>query len=174
MSFIKQFIEFLLTPFRWILRLPMWVVSTPRRVMGLSLPTRAALFVAVVLFGLVLTVVISVAFNPDGLAELRNYVQRPLFYLAVGLSIVIPIIVFFWLRLWLEGDVSRFPDIDEAWNAGMSALQEQSLDIGSIPLFLVLGLSDEKDLQIGLRRVEYGLAGPRHSVRPFTASLVRR
>ncbi len=144
MSFISQFIAFLLTPVRWILALPMWVVSTPRRVMGLSLPARAALFVAVVLFGLVLTVVISVALNPDGLAELRNYVQRPLFYMAVGLSIVIPIIVFFWLRLWLEGDVSRFPDIDEAWNAGMAALHEQSIDIGAIPLFLVLGLSDEK------------------------------
>jgi len=143
-SFISQFIAFLLTPVRWILALPMWVVSTPRRVMGLSLPARAALFVAVVLFGLVLTVVISVALNPDGLAELRNYVQRSLFYLAVGLSIVIPIIVFFWLRLWLEGDVSRFPDIDEAWNAGLAALHEQSLDVGSIPLFLVLGLDDEK------------------------------
>ncbi|MBP86814.1 MAG: hypothetical protein CMJ64_08865 [Planctomycetaceae bacterium] len=144
MSFISQFIAFLMTPFRWLLSLPMWIVSTPRRVMGLSLPARAALFVAIVLLGLVLTVVISVALNPDGLAELGAYVMRPLFYLALGLSIVIPIIVFFWLRLWLEGDVSRFPDIDEAWNEGLAALQEQSLDIGSAPLFLVLGLPDEK------------------------------
>lgn len=144
MSFISQFFAFLMTPVRWLLALPMWIVSTPRRVMGLSLPARAALFVAVVLFSLVLTVVISVALNPDGLAELRNYVQRPLFYIAVALSIAIPIIVFFWLRLWLEGDLARFPDIDQAWNEGLAALREQSLDIGSLPLFLVLGLPDER------------------------------
>lgn len=145
MSFIRQFFEFLMTPFRWLLALPMWVVSTPRRVMGLSLPARAALFVAIVLFCLVLTVVISVALNPDGIAELLAYVKRPLFYVALGLSIVIPIIVYYWLRLWLEGDVSRFPDIDEAWKAGLAALQEQSIDIGSTPLFIVLGLGDEKN-----------------------------
>lgn len=144
MSFINQFIAFLMTPFRWLFSLPMWVVSTPRRVLGLSLPARAALFVAVVLFALQLTVVISIVLNPDGLADLWAYLKSATFYITLPLCFVIPVVVFFWLRLWLEGDVSRFPDIDEAWNEGMAALQEQSLDIGSIPLFLVLGLPDEK------------------------------
>src|SRR5690606_18781054 len=48
------------------------------------------------------------------------------------------------LRLWLEGELSTFPDIDFAWQAGLNALAEHGISIGSTPLFLLIGSSDER------------------------------
>lgn len=59
--------------------------------------------------------------------------------LAVALVVVIPIVVYRGLRLWLEGERSRFPDIDYAWKAGLEALEDHGITLDSAPLFLVLG-----------------------------------
>lgn len=155
MSFLSQFLSFLLTPLKWLLALPMWVVSTPRRVMGLSLPARAALFVAVVLLGCVATVTLGIWWlEKEGPAALKLYVTSVPFFISLGLLVAIPIIVYFWLKLWLEGDISRFPDIDEAWEQGLAALEEQGLDVGGLPLFLVIGVPDE-----GLAKALFAASG---------------
>ena len=49
-------------------------------------------------------------------------------------------VAFYWaLRFWLIGYRSRFPDVDYAWNAGISALRRSGISLQSTPLFLVLG-----------------------------------
>lgn len=55
------------------------------------------------------------------------------------LVFVIPIVVYYALRLWLEGDVSPFPDIDFAWKQGLNELAANGLNIREIPVFIVLG-----------------------------------
>ena len=55
------------------------------------------------------------------------------------LVVVIPVVLYKALKLWLEGDVSPFPDIDHAWRAGLAELDRQGLSLSEIPLFLVLG-----------------------------------
>jgi hypothetical protein len=47
------------------------------------------------------------------------------------------------LKLWLEGEVSRFPDIDAAWKAGLMELDRNNLDLRETPLFLIVGSPNE-------------------------------
>ena len=47
------------------------------------------------------------------------------FWRVVILLILIPLVVYRGLKLWLEGDMSRFPDLDFAWRAGLTALRAQ-------------------------------------------------
>jgi hypothetical protein len=65
--------------------------------------------------------------------------QRILFQ--VALVIVIPLVLYQALRLWLEGDTSRYPDIDYAWQAGLDALKQNGMSLKSAPLFLIVGSS---------------------------------
>jgi len=44
-----------------------------------------------------------------------------------------------WRLLTPEKELSNFPDIDEAWDAGIHALKEAGITPGLVPMFLVLG-----------------------------------
>jgi len=62
----------------------------------------------------------------------------------LALVVIIPLVLYRGLRLWLEGESSRFPDIDYAWNAGLEALHTHGLSLEHSPIFLVLGSSGER------------------------------
>src|SRR5262249_42620808 len=50
-----------------------------------------------------------------------------------------------WLGWWLwkllepEEEISGFPDIDEAWDEAVRALEEKNIDLTEAPLFLIVG-----------------------------------
>jgi hypothetical protein len=44
-----------------------------------------------------------------------------------------------WKLLWPEKETSDFPDIDDAWEEAVAALQQAGIDLTEAPLFLVLG-----------------------------------
>ena len=143
MNFFSQFFRFITTPVRWLLSLPMWVISSPRRVWGLSLPARAAVLVFLVLLTCTLAAIGAILWTKQA-ADIRNYFYNATFPIVLVLVFVIPIVVYYWLKLWLEGDVSRFPDIDAAWKEGLAALAENGFDPTSLPIFLVIGAPDER------------------------------
>ena len=60
-----------------------------------------------------------------------------------GLLVAIPFIVYAALQLWLQGDTSRFPDIDFAWKAGVQELERNGIKLTEAPIFLMLGSCDE-------------------------------
>jgi len=62
----------------------------------------------------------------------------------VALTIVTPYVCYRTLRLWMEGDQSRFPEIDYAWKAGMEALRKNGISMKSTPVFIVLGSPGER------------------------------
>jgi hypothetical protein len=135
-------LDFLLLPFRLLFRIPAALITAPQRLMGMSLPTRAAVLVAIFLVTCVIVAYASFLLRPYS----ANYAVwlRPL---RIGtilvLLVVIPLVVRQALRLWMEGDVSRFPDVDFAWKEGLAALAKSGIDPNSVPLFLVLGARDE-------------------------------
>jgi len=70
-------------------------------------------------------------------------------YAGVGeLMILIPWLVYRSLKLWQMGEPARFPEMEFAWQAGLKALEENGLEITSIPLFLILGSSNERQEQV--------------------------
>jgi hypothetical protein len=121
----------------------LWIGSIPRRLWRLSIPTKAAWLS---LIALVLIVIVAwTAFFADPDSVPWRHVMAPSRILSVLiLVLLIPLVVYRGLKLWLEGDMSRFPDLDFAWRAGLTALERNGLDIATVPVFLILGSSNER------------------------------
>ena len=148
MNFLKNFFNSMMAPFRaltaplrWILGWPVKLVAAPQRFMGMALPTRVAALLAVFLCLLVLTAYVAFFFVKDG-AHWAEWTRPGRIALIVALLIVIPLIARQTVRLFLEGSVSVFPDIDAAWQAGLDAMRKNGLDLTELPIFLVLGVRD--------------------------------
>jgi hypothetical protein len=74
------------------------------------------------------------------------YVRSEYVALIAGIFVALPIIVYLGVRYWNRVEESLYPDIDESWRAGMEALQNVGLSIGSAPLFVVLGNTALEDV----------------------------
>jgi hypothetical protein len=138
--FLRQLFDQMMRPVRAFFSAPGKIFASGKRVFGISLPARVALFVA-----LFLVICVVVSFLVFARAEGRPFVATKMRYIAVivVLVIAIPLVVYKLLRAWLEGDVSPFADIDHAWNAGVAELKRHGLDLAETPLFLILGSQDE-------------------------------
>ncbi len=144
MYYVQRFIYCLTYPLRMLLDTPSRIMAGSRRVFGISMAARVAILVWLLLIVCAtLSVIAFLCMTPE-----RSPIDVKLnfkFYLVVSILIVaIPLVVYKAIQLWLEGDVSRFPDIDRAWKAGLGELAANGLDLTDIPLFLVLGSADEK------------------------------
>jgi hypothetical protein len=137
---LQQLLSYITAPFRFLLRVPTYLVTTPGKLLGLSLPARAALSLDFFFVLCILTVWAVQTLHPG---QARVNLTMTLIVLLVVANII-SLVFYYTLRMWLQGDVSRFPEIDEAWNAGMSALKENNIDIHEYPLYLILGLPDSE------------------------------
>ena len=127
----------ILAPLRVIGRFARMVTS-PRRLLDISLPARVAYLLAFFLVLCAILAYVAFAFSDDVAARATWYHPSRI-AIIIGLVIAIPVVVYRALLLWLEGDPSDFPDIDEAWDAGVAALEENGLLLDELPIFLVLG-----------------------------------
>ena len=142
MNFFRQLFDFLTLPFRLVMSAPLAVISAPRRLLGLSLAARVAVLVAIFLVLCTITAYVAFLFSHKR-ADYMIWFQTWRIAVILGLLVAIPFIVHRALKLWLEGDVSQFPDIDYAWKEGLRALEAHGLDIQQTPVFLVLGVRDD-------------------------------
>jgi len=109
----------------------------------MSPPARAAVVIALSL--LLCTLVVVVVFTVRDDVVHADVLRDPKWITAVILILIAtPITTYYLVRLWLEGDVSLYPDIDRAWDEGLVALAEQGLDLTDLPLYLILGAPDDK------------------------------
>ena len=123
-------------------------MSSGKRVLGISLPARAAILVAVFLVICAVVSFVAFAYRVDAAGHrtpfLQSLTSKPYHILSVAvLIVVIPVVVYYALKLWLAGDVSPFEDIDKAWQAGIAALEQNGLDITQVPIFLIVGSAGE-------------------------------
>ena len=145
MGIFRQAVNAVLAPFRALFRLPVVLLSTPRRIAGLSLPARIALLTFVLLVTIVVTLAILFK-EGDGLGSLLAWLSIWEWIVVGVLIAVIPFFVYKTIQYWLEGEPPAFPDIEDAWQAGMQALAQERLDLRDLPLYIVLGLRDEKQV----------------------------
>ncbi len=138
-------LRLLTAPFRMVLGWPIRLVVNPGRLLGLSLPTRVALFLALFLVLLVATAVVAVLLFPEA-AEWQQFARPSVIALIVVLLVSIPLIARQTVRLFIEGNVASHPRIDEAWREGLAALKVNNLDLTRLPLFLVLGAGDRAQM----------------------------
>ncbi len=145
MTFLRQFLATLFTPLRLLFTQPQMLIATPKKLLGMSLPARAAILVFVFLTLAVVGVYLGRYYGQQGVPYPAEWLYSlPVIVLLV---IVIPVVVYQALRYWLEGDASEFPDIDRAWLAGLAELERNGVDPTSLPMFLVLGAASEQQEQ---------------------------
>jgi len=138
MQAIRNFVDAITYPFRILARIPSNVVSSPRRMLGLSLPVRSALLLFFGLLIIAIGWIISIWWL-EGTEQDWGFLWKWGWIIAI-LIFVIPLIAWYTLKLWLEGEPSPFPDIDRDWEAAQAAMKEQAIDPAETPIFLVLGL----------------------------------
>lgn len=91
------------------------------------------------------TAVVSVVFltTPGHVAPRHAFTPGRVAALA-SLLILIPLATHQLVRLWLEEDRARFPDIDLAWEAGLDAMRRSGVALAELPLFVILGSPGER------------------------------
>lgn len=126
----------------------------------LSRPTRAAIAVAVFLVLMVIVVWVAFWIDPNNVPWRHSMSLRRILTV-IALVLILPLIVYQVIRLWLEGDLPKYPDIDFAWNAGLEELDKQGLSIESLPVFVIIGSSGDRfeKAMMDASEVEYRLRG---------------
>jgi len=123
------------------------IFRAPGRFAQLSVPMIAAVLSVFLLLSVLLIVILIPYFDESGrLAEWAwssMGVGRRIGIIVC--MIVTPFVVHYAVRLWLEGDISRFPDIDYAWKRGLAEMERAGLDITMAPIIVVLGCRDTRD-----------------------------
>lgn len=144
---MARVIEILCYPFQLLFAAPVALLTSWRRLRNSSLAARAALAVAI--FMVFLTVVRTVLASPWVQGDNVNFGTVLTWYTLplVGITIITPPLVYLAVWLWGEGRLSRFPDIDRAWQEGVQALAREGLSLADSPVFLVLGLRNERQVR---------------------------
>ncbi len=57
----------------------------------------------------------------------------------VAIVVITPLAVYYTVKFWLQESGERFPEIEDAWNAGVAELHRRGFDINRTPLYFVLG-----------------------------------
>lgn len=111
------------------------------------MPARSALAVAV--FMLLLTIVGTILSSPlvrHDAPDMRTILWS--YTLPIALcTLITPPVVYVAVWLWSEGRSGRFPDIDRTWRDGVEALAREGLSLAEAPVFLVLGLRNERQVR---------------------------
>lgn len=123
-----------------------WLGGLPRRFFRQPLPRLAAILTAIALTIVVITAWTIFLLDPESVPW-RHAMTVGRIVTVLALLVAIPIVVYWGLRLWLEGDVSPYPEIDFAWKAGVNALRRNGIDLDAAPTFLILGTGDERHEQ---------------------------
>lgn len=143
MQSIRALFNAISYPIRLLSRMPVNLVSSPRRILGISLPARAG--ICVFLICCLLTALWSYS-QYDKESETNFGIT---FWNRIGvislLSIGMSVGVWYWLKLWIEGEPSRFPEIDAVFEAALKSMREESIDPSDVPICLVLGPSSTQE-----------------------------
>jgi hypothetical protein len=157
---LRLIISYVMAPFRFLLKGPTYLIAAPRKVWGMKPPARAATVVAITL--IICTAIVVAVFIGSDKPVHGSYLRNPRWIIAVlAITLATPTATYYLVRLWLEGDVSRYPDIDRAWEAGIQALADEGIDVTDLPLYLVLGVPNESEAAelIGAARISMVVSG---------------
>jgi hypothetical protein len=105
----------------------------------LSLSAWAAVVLFLVLVLLVAAAWLILSLNPNHVPW-RTAMSFYRIGAILALLLITPLVFYWTLRYWLVGFQPRYPDLEHAWRAGMTAMERNGIDPRRVPIVLVLGL----------------------------------
>lgn len=166
---IHNIIHIISYPFQLVFMAPAALVGASSWFRGVSLAMRVA--VVVFLFMLLFTTISAVYqfLGIDPTNADRGSWLRESFLPSLVLMVLTPPVVYVAVRFWLEGSISRFPDIDAAWKEGVQALEAAGISLTNTPIFLVLGARDEKQMRSLMRStsIKFAVQGEPQGNKPL-------
>lgn len=142
---LQQLVYIISSPVYYLLNLPLDLFKVTGRLRKVSPATLIAVLLFLFLVTLEVTAFICATLRTDAANPRIWLIERWQITLGlIALPIVIPIVVRLAILYWLEPDSSPYPDIEQAWNAGLASLKEHNIALNQTPLFLVVGLRDEQ------------------------------
>lgn len=141
--------------FRWLLTSPARWLGSVRGFFGWSLPTRVAIILFVFLLMCVVGYYVATLSSEGAVAENKI---APRFILSwLILLFAIPIAAYYAVRAWLETEPSQYPDLDEAWGQGVTAVAKAGINIDQCPLYLATGVPSPRDADNLMQAVDWDL-----------------
>ena len=125
----------ILDPRQW--RLPESKPKTGKRRFGLSIPVACGLISFFFWSGLFLTLVFTRQKDYSVLLDRYGW----LIFLFI---VVFSVMLYYFVRLYLQDDYENFEDIDEAWELGLAELYRRQIDIKATPVFLLIGAENRE------------------------------
>jgi IcmF-related N-terminal domain len=144
MSLFVRLINILLMPIRAIMLFFSRLLPGLKRVTSISVPARLAWFSFLALLITGITVLIHFRLMSERYTDWPDwFTDWRLILLVIACIVFVPACIYFAVELLMKGDISKYPDIDDAWKAGMQALRDQGTDLTTTPVFLVIGAGSE-------------------------------
>ena len=112
------------------------------RIIPVTTPGCATFLTVIFLLSTVITVWVVFWLDPSNIPWRQSYSWWRILAI-LALVVAIPVAVYKTINIWLEGAPIAYPDVDQAWRAGMQALAANELSIDSVPIFLITGSSGE-------------------------------
>lgn len=144
MSLFVRLTNILLMPIRAVMLFFSRLLPGLRRVTSISVPARLAWlsFFALLITGV--AVLIHFRLMSDRYKDWPDWIDDwRMILLVVACILFVPCCIYFAVALLMKGDISKYPDIDDAWKAGLQALRDQGIELSRTPLFLVIGAGAE-------------------------------
>ena len=168
-SFLTSIIDAITTPIR---QLFVWFVQCLPGVRVISkwtIPTKWSMLS--LLFLLLIWVAAYVKHRLETVKEVWGWDEWLMWYLLPPFLIAaITIFVYFFIKLYLKEEVSRFPELDRIWEEGLERADAKGLSIPNTPLFLVLGTSQQRDVKslTSLMGMEFDVEVPSSASPPIS------
>ncbi len=137
MSILSTF----MSPFVSLLSGPARFLGVSKRLLGLSLPARVALVLALFLVLCILGYSGLIVYR-EGWNGLWDRTQLRYSFPVVLLLIGLPMAAYWTTKYWIEVEPTEFPDIDAAWHSGLGALAKAGIDLSETPLYFGIGVHD--------------------------------
>ena len=137
MVLIRLILGKLAAPFRMVFSSPLSLFSSPRRILGLSLPARVGVSIFLTLALSAIAIVVKRSWATTGVRDIKGDWLNLVWM--IPLLVIIPAAAWKLVSHWLHAGPKRFPEIDRAWNQGLRALAEHGLSVTSAPLYLIVG-----------------------------------
>lgn len=133
MYFLTNLVNSITSPirsiFHWITRYTPGLKNLPR----ISLAMRLAIMTFLFLFIVGIAAVVSYSWSDTAV---KNWLE---WLIAFPLIFIIPVIVYYLVKLWMTKEESLFPEIDRLWQAAWDQCEQNAIFPNNVPVFLVIG-----------------------------------